>query len=175
MNLDRAKKIAIFDYDDSGETTRKVENGISYLVEYDIAQYRSDWLNRPCFIKWVWAVVQVKSMTPTPAIESRDIDLHVNTNIPNSNSLSVVNNGPSNLLFCVNMGVRYPASTHPEVNLDGASYTFQNSGDGFFCSSLPGCLRVTRMVEANTGAIDPNASTERKLTMRFRLQIEFLD
>ena len=173
MNLERAKKIAIFDYDDNGENARKVQTGSSYLVEYDIAQYRSDWLNRPCFIKWVWAVVEVKSVTANPDIDGRDIGLHINTNIPNSNSLSVVNNGPSNLLFCVNMAVKYPPGANAQGDI--ATYMFQNSGDGFFCSSLPGCLRVTRMVEANTGAIDPNASTERKLTMRFRLQIEFLD
>ena len=169
MNLERAKKIATFDYDDSGENARTVQTGSSYLVEYDVAQYRSDWLNRSCFIKWVWAVVDVKSVTANPDIDGRDIGLHINTNIPNSNSLSVVNNGPSNLLFCVNMGVKYPPTLNPDQDI--ATYTFQNSGDGLFCSSLPGCLSVTRMQQTNVGF--PNA--ESFLDMRFRLQIEFLD
>ena len=168
MDLDRAKKIFILDYDDTNPNTVLVSrpNGNRFISEFDISNYNSRILNRPCFVKWVYGVVETKFVKDGTTNSDQTMFLCVNTNIVSINSLNTFTGGLSELLFQVDMP-QVVEFTNPTQT---AGYNFNHSGEGFFCPALPPKLVVTKYTTCN-----PKDVTLNDLDTRFRLQIEFLD
>ena len=171
MNLERAKKYFIFDYDDASDTTKTdppILDGTNtkYVTTFDISQYRCDILNRPCFVKWVYGIVQTKNTGTDNNANESNIFLSIHTNIPNINSLDANSGGPSDLLFAVDSSqLRQLGAT-----TKWGSYNYNHSGEGFYCPALPPQLIVRRILNNDRSDIGV-----REVKMKFRLQIQFLD